>query len=76
LFLTPLFHYLPAATLAAILIVSSLRLIDTREIRYLFKVKITEGILLVFTFVATLALGHHAGGWCSASSLPSCCSSR
>jgi sulfate permease, SulP family len=57
LFFTPLFHYLPHATLAAILIVSSLRLIDTREIRYLFKVKITEGILLVFTFVATLALG-------------------
>lgn len=57
LFFTPLFHYLPQATLAAILIVSSLRLIDTREIRYLFKVKITEGILLVLTFVATLALG-------------------
>jgi SulP family sulfate permease len=57
LFFTPLFHYLPHATLAAILIVSSLRLIDTREIRYLFKVKITEGILLVFTFLATLALG-------------------
>ena len=57
LFFTPLFHYLPHATLAAILVVSSLRLIDTREIRYLFKVKITEGILLVFTFVATLVLG-------------------
>jgi sulfate permease, SulP family len=57
LFFTPLFHYLPNATLAAILIVSSLRLIDTREIRYLFKVKITEGILLAFTFAATLALG-------------------
>ncbi len=57
LFFTPLFHYLPNATLAAILVVSSLRLIDTREIRYLFKVKITEGILLVFTFVATLVLG-------------------
>lgn len=57
LFFTPLFHYLPQATLAAILIVSALRLIDTREIRYLFKVKITEGFLLVFTFVATLALG-------------------
>jgi sulfate permease, SulP family len=57
LFFTPLFHYLPNATLAAILVVSSLRLIDTREIRYLFKVKITEGILLVLTFVATLTLG-------------------
>ncbi len=61
LFLTPLFHYLPNATLATILIVSSLRLIDTREIRYLFKVKITEGILLAFTFAATLALGIMSG---------------
>jgi SulP family sulfate permease len=57
LFFTPLFRYLPNATLAAILVVSALGLIDTREIRYLFKVKITEGILLVLTFVATLALG-------------------
>jgi sulfate permease, SulP family len=57
LFFTPAFHYLPHATLAAILVVSSLRLIDTREIQYLFKVKITEGVLLVFTFAATLALG-------------------
>ena len=57
LWFTPLFHYLPNVTLAAILVVSSLRLIDTRVIRYLFKVKITEGILLVVTFVATLALG-------------------
>jgi SulP family sulfate permease len=57
LFFTPLFHYLPDVTLAAILVVSSLRLIDTREIRYLFNVKITEGLLLVFTFLATLLLG-------------------
>jgi sulfate permease, SulP family len=57
LFFTPLFRYLPNATLAAILIVSSIRLIDTREIRYLFKVKVTEGILLVLTFAATLVWG-------------------
>jgi SulP family sulfate permease len=57
LFFTPLFHYLPDVTLAAILVVSSLRLIDTREIRYLFNVKITEGLLLVFTFLATLIFG-------------------
>jgi SulP family sulfate permease len=63
-FFTPLFHYLPHATLAAILVVSSLRLIDTGEIRYLFKVKITEGVLLVFTFVATLALGIMPGLVC------------
>jgi SulP family sulfate permease len=57
LFFTPLFRYLPDVTLAAILVVSSLRLIDTREIRYLFDVKITEGLLLVFTFVMTLVVG-------------------
>lgn len=57
LFFTPLFRYLPDVTLAAILVVSSLRLIDTREIRYLFNVKITEGLLLVFTFLATLSFG-------------------
>lgn len=57
LFFTPLFHYLPDVTLAAILVVSSLRLIDTREIRYLFNVKITEGLLLVFTFLSTLVFG-------------------
>ncbi|MBL8269628.1 sulfate permease [Steroidobacter sp.] len=57
LFFTPLFRYLPDVTLAAILVVSSLRLIDMREIRYLFNVKITEGLLLVFTFLATLIFG-------------------
>nr|WP_298725713.1 sulfate permease [uncultured Steroidobacter sp.] len=57
LFLTPVFTYLPDVTLAAIIVVSSLRLIDTREIKYLFNVKITEGLLLVFTFVATLVFG-------------------
>ena len=57
LYFTPWFFYLPDATLAAILVVSAFGLIDTREIRYLFKVKLTEGILLVFTFLATLALG-------------------
>jgi len=57
LFLTPLFTFLPNVALAAILVVSSLRLIDTREIRYLFNVKITEGLLLVFTFVVTLVFG-------------------
>ena len=54
---TPLFYYLPNATLAAILVFSAFRLIDTDEIRYLFKVKITEGLLLVFTFIVTLGLG-------------------
>lgn len=57
LFFAPLFRYLPNATLAAILVVSAIGLIDAREIRYLFKVKVTEGLLLVFTFAMTLAFG-------------------
>jgi sulfate permease, SulP family len=61
LWFTPLFHYLPNATLAAVLVISALRLIDMDEIRYLFKVKLTEGILLVFTFVATILLGMMMG---------------
>jgi SulP family sulfate permease len=61
LWFTPLFHYLPNATLAAVLVISALRLIDMEEIRYLFKVKLTEGILLVFTFVATIFFGIMTG---------------
>jgi SulP family sulfate permease len=61
LWFASLFHYLPTATLAAILVVSALRLIDMAEIRYLFKVKTTEGILLVFTFIATMVFGIMTG---------------
>jgi SulP family sulfate permease len=55
--LTPFFYYLPNVTLAAILVISAVRLIDLQEIRYLFKVKLTEGLLLLFTLVVTLLLG-------------------
>ncbi len=57
IYLTPLFHYLPNVTLAAILVVSAIRLIDLQEVRYLFQVKLTEGLLLLFTFAMTLLLG-------------------
>jgi SulP family sulfate permease len=61
LWFASLFHYLPNATLAAILVVSAIRLIDMAEIRYLFKVKTTEGVLLVLTFAATLVFGIMTG---------------
>jgi SulP family sulfate permease len=51
------FRYLPKAALAALILVSAVGLIDLAEIRYLFRVKKTEGLVLVFTFVATLTLG-------------------
>jgi SulP family sulfate permease len=57
LLLTSLVYYLPNAALAAIIMVSVTGLIDTREIRYLFRVKKSEGLLLTFTFLATLSLG-------------------
>lgn len=55
--LTPLFYYLPYAVLAAIIMTAVYGLIDTDEIRYLFKVKRSEGALLVLTVIATLAFG-------------------
>jgi SulP family sulfate permease len=57
LYFTPLIFYLPNVALAAIILVSALGLIDMREIQYLFRVKKTEGALLVFTFIATLSIG-------------------
>lgn len=57
LLFTPLFYYLPNAVLAAIILSAVGGLIDTKEIRYLFKVKKSEGGLLVLTIVATLSLG-------------------
>ncbi len=56
-YLTPLIFHLPKVILAAIILVSAVGLIDMREIRYLFRVKKSEGALLVFTFITTLSVG-------------------
>ncbi len=61
LYLTPLVEHLPHAALSAIILVSAIGLIDVREMRYLFRIKKTEGLLLVFTFLATLTVGAVAG---------------
>lgn len=61
LFLTPLFHYLPQAVLAAIIMVAVAGLFDIREMRYLWKVKRTDFALLMTTFAATLILGIEEG---------------
>jgi SulP family sulfate permease len=50
-------YFLPNAALAAIVVVSVIGLIDTKEIRYLFRVKRSEGLLLTFTFIGTLVFG-------------------
>jgi SulP family sulfate permease len=59
--LTPLFSDVPSATLAAIVVVAVIRLVDVNEMRHIFRVKRSEGIGLVVGFVATLALGVELG---------------
>lgn len=61
LFLTPLFHHLPQAVLAAIILTAVIGLIDTHEVVHLWKVKRSDLALLVVTFLATLAIGIDQG---------------
>ena len=59
--LTPYFYFLPEAVLSAIIIVSVAGLVDLKEIRYLFKTKRSEGLVAVFTALATLLIGIQDG---------------
>jgi len=61
LFLTPAFHFLPKAVLAAIIMVAVFGLIDLKEVRHLWHVERSELVLLFVTFAATLALGVEEG---------------
>lgn len=61
LFLTPLFHHLPQAVLAAIILTAVVGLIDTHEVAHLWKVKRSDLALLTITFLATLMIGIDQG---------------
>lgn len=61
LLLTPAFHYLPKAVLAAIIMVAVFGLVDLEEVRHLWHVERSELALLLLTFVATLGLGVEEG---------------
>jgi len=61
LFLTPMFHYLPNAVLAAVIIVAVIGLIDLREAIHLFKINRSDGWILVVTFMVTLVVGIDPG---------------
>lgn len=61
LFLTEYFYYLPRAALAALIIDAVSGLIDVGEVRHLHRVKRMDLASLIFTFVATLALGVELG---------------
>lgn len=54
---TGLFHYLPNASLAAIVMVAVYGLIDLETPRHLFHLKRIDGWTLVLTFLATLIIG-------------------
>jgi len=61
LFLTPLFHFLPKALLASIVMVAVVGLVDVREIRFLWRSNRSDLALLALTFVSTLVLGIEKG---------------
>jgi SulP family sulfate permease len=61
LLLTPLFHYLPKAVLAAVVLVAVAGLVDFAAARRLLAIKRINGLTLLLTFGATLALGIEGG---------------
>lgn len=61
LLFTPLFHNLPMAVLAAIIMVAAVGLIDLKELQYFFRTKPRDGRLALFTFTVTLLVGIREG---------------
>jgi sulfate permease, SulP family len=61
LLLTPLFYYLPRATLAAIVIVAVLGLLESTTFRRVWSYRRADSGTLVLTFVAVLTIGIELG---------------
>ena len=61
LLLTPLFFYMPKAALAAIVIVSVIKLVDLKEGILLYSVQKRDGLAFLITFLATLGVGVEEG---------------
>jgi SulP family sulfate permease len=62
LFLTPLLYHLPQATLAAIIIMAVVGLVNVQAMRHAWQASRDDGIAAVVTFVATLAFAPHLDG--------------
>ncbi|MEQ9365618.1 MAG: sulfate permease, partial [Leptospirales bacterium] len=60
-FITDYLHYLPGAVLAAIIIQGVSGLVDFKTVRRLWRIKRIDMVLLVITFIATLAFGVERG---------------
>jgi SulP family sulfate permease len=59
--LTPAFHHLPRAVLAAIVVVAVLGLVDVRSVRRAWRVRRPDGVTVSLTFVVTLLWGVEPG---------------
>jgi len=59
--LTPLFHHLPQAILAALVVAAVVGLVDLREPRHLWRVRRADAISLGITFLATFFVGVEPG---------------
>ena len=57
LFFTPVFYHLPKTILAAIIIVSIIKLVNIKEAKFLWKANNLDFWLLIATFLSTLLLG-------------------
>lgn len=57
LFLTPYLYYVPVACLGAIIMVAAYHLFEYETIKRTFRLRKTEGWLIVVTFILTLTLG-------------------
>lgn len=53
-YITPLFYYLPKATLAAIIIIAVMNLINVKQLRYYQKNELSQAFIFLATFAATL----------------------
>lgn len=58
---TPLFYYLPRVALAGVVIVAVLGLVDVRDAVETFRLRPSDGAILVVTFLATLLIGVEPG---------------
>lgn len=61
LFFTPAFYYLPNAVLAAIIIVAVAGMVDIKTFRHVWAYSRTDGLSMLITFLAVLALGVEQG---------------
>lgn len=59
LFLTPLLHHLPQATLAAVIIMAVVGLIHIEPIKHAWKVHRHDGIVAIVVFIITLIVAPH-----------------